>query len=50
MPPKTLAQLVTACQKFGNGKGIFLNADAYWIQPWIWGYGGGLSTCRRSRS
>lgn len=41
-PPKTLAQLVTYCQKFGNGKGILLNADAYWIGPWIWGYGGGL--------
>ena len=41
-PPTTLAQLVNTCQKFGNGKGILLNADAYWIQPWIWGYGGGL--------
>ena len=40
--PTTLAQLVSACQKFGNGKGIFLNSDAYWIGPWIWGYGGGL--------
>ena len=26
----------------GNGKGIFLRADSYWVQPWIWGYGGGL--------
>jgi arabinogalactan oligomer/maltooligosaccharide transport system substrate-binding protein len=41
-PPATLAQLVTDCQKFGAGKGLFLNADSYWIQPWIWGYGGGL--------
>ncbi len=41
-PPKTLAQLVTYCQKFGNGKGIALRGDSYWIQPWIWGYGGGL--------
>ena len=41
-PPATLAQLVTTCQKFGAGKGLFLNADAYWIGPWIWGYGGGL--------
>ena len=30
------------CQKFGAGKGIFLRADSYWVQPWIWGYGGGL--------
>lgn len=41
-PPATLAQLAADCQKFGAGKGIFINADSYWIQPWIWGYGGGL--------
>jgi arabinogalactan oligomer/maltooligosaccharide transport system substrate-binding protein len=41
-PPTTLAQLASVCQKFGAGKGIFLNADSYWVQPWIWGYGGGL--------
>jgi arabinogalactan oligomer/maltooligosaccharide transport system substrate-binding protein len=41
-PPTTLAQLVTYCQKFGAGKGIALRGDSYWIQPWIWGYGGGL--------
>jgi arabinogalactan oligomer/maltooligosaccharide transport system substrate-binding protein len=41
-PPKTLAQLVTYCQKLGNQKGIALRADSYWLQPWIWGYGGGL--------
>lgn len=41
-PPKTLAQLATYCQKFGNAKGIALRGDSYWIQPWIWGYGGGL--------
>lgn len=41
-PPKTLAQLVQYCQKFGNEKGIALRGDSYWIQPWIWGYGGGL--------
>lgn len=41
-PPKSLAQLVSDCQKFGSGKGIALRGDSYWIQPWIWGYGGGL--------
>jgi arabinogalactan oligomer/maltooligosaccharide transport system substrate-binding protein len=41
-PPATLAELVTDCQKFGAGKGIALRGDSYWIQPWIWGYGGGL--------
>jgi arabinogalactan oligomer/maltooligosaccharide transport system substrate-binding protein len=41
-PPKTLAQIVTYCQKFGAGKGIALRGDSYWIGPWIWGYGGGL--------
>jgi arabinogalactan oligomer/maltooligosaccharide transport system substrate-binding protein len=40
-PPKTLAQLVTYCQKFGNGKGIALRGDSYWLGPWLWGYGGG---------
>ena len=33
---------MTYCQKFGDGKGIALRGDSYWIQPWIWGYGGGL--------
>ena len=33
---------MTDCQKFGNGKGIALRGDSYWIGPWIWGYGGGL--------
>ena len=41
-PPATLAQLQADCQKFGNGKGIALRGDSYWIGPWIWGYGGGL--------
>jgi arabinogalactan oligomer/maltooligosaccharide transport system substrate-binding protein len=40
--PTTLAQLQADCQKFGNGKGIALRGDSYWIGPWIWGYGGGL--------
>jgi arabinogalactan oligomer/maltooligosaccharide transport system substrate-binding protein len=40
--PTTFSQLVQTCQKFGAGKGIFLRADAYWTQAWIWGYGGGL--------
>ncbi len=41
-PPATLAQLQQYCQKLGAGKGIALRGDSYWIQPWIWGYGGGL--------
>jgi arabinogalactan oligomer/maltooligosaccharide transport system substrate-binding protein len=41
-PPTTLPQLLQDCRQFGAGKGIFLNADSYWVQPWIWGYGGGL--------
>ena len=40
--PTTIAQLESACQKFGAGKGIFLRGDAYFVQPWIWAYGGGL--------
>ena len=34
--------LEAACKKFGDGKGIFLRGDAYFVQPWIWAYGGGL--------
>jgi arabinogalactan oligomer/maltooligosaccharide transport system substrate-binding protein len=30
------------CEKLGPGKGIALRGDSYWIQPWIWGAGGGL--------
>jgi arabinogalactan oligomer / maltooligosaccharide transport system substrate-binding protein len=41
-PPKTLAELQQYCGKFGDRKGIALRGDSYWIQPWIWGYGGGL--------
>lgn len=41
-PPQTMAQLTQWCQKVGKGKGIFLRADSYWTQAWIWGYGGGL--------
>jgi arabinogalactan oligomer/maltooligosaccharide transport system substrate-binding protein len=41
-PPSTLAELQAYCRKFGNQKGIALRGDSYWLQPWIWGYGGGL--------
>lgn len=40
--PTTIGALETACKKFGAGKGIFLRGDAYFVQPWIWAYGGGL--------
>ena len=40
--PTTIAQLEAACTKLGAGKGIFLRGDAYFVQPWIWAYGGGL--------
>ena len=45
-----MAQLAAACTKFGDGKGIFLRGDSYFIQPWIWAYGGGLVNPQRSRS
>jgi arabinogalactan oligomer/maltooligosaccharide transport system substrate-binding protein len=35
-------QLLTACRRVGAGKGIFLRGDSYFVQPWIWAYGGGL--------
>ncbi len=40
--PATLPALQSFCQKFPKGAGIFLRADSYWVQPWVWGYGGGL--------
>jgi arabinogalactan oligomer/maltooligosaccharide transport system substrate-binding protein len=41
-PPATMAQLTQWCTKLGRGKGIFLRADSYWTQAWIWAYGGNL--------
>jgi arabinogalactan oligomer/maltooligosaccharide transport system substrate-binding protein len=41
-PPATLTALQGWCSKVGKGKGIFLRADSYWTQAWIWAYGGGL--------
>jgi arabinogalactan oligomer/maltooligosaccharide transport system substrate-binding protein len=41
-PPTTMAQLDQWCKKLGKGKGIFLRADSYWTQAWVWAYGGGL--------
>lgn len=41
-PPATMAQLASACAKFGKGKGLFIRGDSYFIQPWIWAYGGDL--------
>jgi arabinogalactan oligomer/maltooligosaccharide transport system substrate-binding protein len=41
-PPATLTQLSGWCGKLGKGKGLFLRADSYWTQAWIWAYGGGL--------
>ncbi len=42
-PPQTMAQLSAWCAKVGSGKGIFLRADSYWTQAWVWAYGGGLT-------
>jgi arabinogalactan oligomer/maltooligosaccharide transport system substrate-binding protein len=41
-PPQTMAELNAWCTKLGDGKGIFLRADSYWTQAWVWAYGGGL--------
>lgn len=41
-PPTTLAELTSDCRKFGAGKGLFLNANDYWLSPWLWSYGGGF--------
>jgi arabinogalactan oligomer/maltooligosaccharide transport system substrate-binding protein len=41
-PPATLTALRGWCNKLGDEKGIFLRADAYWTQAWVWAFGGGL--------
>jgi arabinogalactan oligomer/maltooligosaccharide transport system substrate-binding protein len=48
-PPATLAQLQQYCNKFGAQKGIALRGDSYWLQPWIWGYGGGLVNMQKKQ-
>jgi arabinogalactan oligomer/maltooligosaccharide transport system substrate-binding protein len=40
--PTSMDQLTADCTKLGDGKGIFLRGDSYFLQPWIWAYGGGL--------
>jgi arabinogalactan oligomer/maltooligosaccharide transport system substrate-binding protein len=40
--PETMAGLLRACSKFPSGKGIFLRGDSYFVQPWIWAFGGDL--------
>ena len=40
--PTTMDALAAACAKFGAGKGLFLRGDSYFIQPWIWAFGGDL--------
>ena len=41
-PPATLTALQGWCSKVGKGKGLFLRADSYWTQAWIWALGGNL--------
>lgn len=40
--PQTIADLTTACQKLGRGKGIFLLGNPYYALPWVYGYGGDM--------
>ena len=40
--PTTMDALAAACAKFGAGKGLFIRGDSYFIQPWIWAFGGDL--------
>ena len=37
--PKSMA-LKLALQKFGDGKGIFLRGDYYFVRAWIWWHAG----------
>ena len=47
--PKTMAELAAACSKFPNGHGIFLRGDAYFVQPWIWAFGGDLLNIKKKQ-
>jgi arabinogalactan oligomer/maltooligosaccharide transport system substrate-binding protein len=40
--PTSMDQLIADCSKIGDGKGILIRGDAYFLQPWLWAYGGGL--------
>jgi arabinogalactan oligomer/maltooligosaccharide transport system substrate-binding protein len=42
-PPATLDELKADVEKFDKDPyGFYMRADPYWLQPFIWGYGGGL--------
>jgi arabinogalactan oligomer/maltooligosaccharide transport system substrate-binding protein len=43
-PPATMDEFKAAVEKFNDGKtfGFYMRGDSYWLQPFIWAYGGGL--------
>ncbi len=47
-PPKTMKEFYVAAKKLTDVKknkyGVFIPADSYFVQPFIWAFGGGLIT------
>jgi arabinogalactan oligomer/maltooligosaccharide transport system substrate-binding protein len=45
-PPKTMEEFVAVAQKLTNSEkgryGFCMRGDSYWLQPFIWAFGGGL--------
>lgn len=45
-PPKTMNEFLTIAQKLTNKDkgqyGFVMRGDSYWIQPFVWAFGGGL--------
>ncbi len=43
-PPTTMDELKADIAKFAGGRtfGFYMRGDSYWLQPFIWAFGGGL--------
>jgi arabinogalactan oligomer/maltooligosaccharide transport system substrate-binding protein len=43
-PPATMDELKADAAEFDDGKtfGFYMRGDSYWLQPFIWAFGGGL--------
>lgn len=44
MPPETMDELVAAAKRLTKGDqiGFFMRGDSYWLQAFIWAFGGGI--------
>jgi len=50
-PPQSLDELKADVAKFADGKpyGLYMRADPYWLQPFVWAFGGGLVDLQQKR-